>query len=107
MNVAEFLNPDAWLLSDGGPRYLQLRQRISQGVDEGVLKVAVSLPPEREIATLTDLLRATVRKAIQSLVEEGLIVQRRGSGSFDASDAPRDDSDKCLARTCYLYALTR
>ncbi len=27
MNVAEFLNPDAWLLSDGGPRYLQLRQR--------------------------------------------------------------------------------
>ena len=49
----------------------------------------MSLPPEREIATLTDLLRATVRKAIQSLVEEGLIVQRRGSGSFDASDAPR------------------
>ena len=49
----------------------------------------MSLPPEREIATLTDLLRATVRKAIQSLVEEGLIVQRRGSGSFDASDALR------------------
>jgi len=54
-----------------------------------VSKVGVSLPPEREIATLTDLSRATVRKAIQSLVEEGLIVQRRGSGSFDASDAPR------------------
>ena len=45
MNVAEFLNPDAWLLSDGGPRYLQLRQRISQGVDEGVLKVGVSPCP--------------------------------------------------------------
>ena len=68
MNVAEFLNPDAWLLSDRGPRYLQLRQRISQGVDEGVLKVGVSLPTEREVATLTDLSRVTVRKAIQSLV---------------------------------------
>jgi GntR family transcriptional regulator len=54
-----------------------------------VSKVGVSLPPEREIATLTDFSRATVRKAIQSLVEEGLIVQRRGSGSFVASDAPR------------------
>lgn len=65
---SRIINPDAWLLSDGGPRYLQLRQRISQGVDEGVLKVAVSLPPEREVATLTDLSRVTVRKAIQSLV---------------------------------------
>lgn len=96
MNVAEFLDPDAWLLSDGGPRYLQLRQRISQGVNEGMLKVGVSLPPEREIATMTDLSRVTVRKAIQSLVEEGLIVQRQGSGSFVASDAPRIEQSLSL-----------
>ena len=96
MNVAESLNPDAWLLSEGGPRYLQLRQRISQGVDEGVLKVGVSLPPEREVATLTDLSRVTVRKAIQSLVEEGLIVQRQGSGSFVASDAHRIEQSLSL-----------
>ena len=96
MNVAEFLDPDAWLLSDGGPRYLQLRQRISQGVNEGMLNVGVSLPPEREIATMTELSRVTVRKAIQSLVEEGLIVQRQGSGSFVASDAPRIEQSLSL-----------
>jgi GntR family transcriptional regulator len=106
MNVAEFLDPDAWLLSDGGPRYLQLRQRISQGVNEGMLNVGVSLPPEREIATMTELSRVTVRKAIQSLVEEGLIVQRQGSGSFVASDAPRIEQSLSLL-TSFSEDMTR
>jgi GntR family transcriptional regulator len=42
------------------------------------------LPPEREIAALTDLSRVTVRKAMADLAERGLILQRQGSGSFVA-----------------------
>jgi GntR family transcriptional regulator len=82
MTVAEFLQPDRWLLPDGGPRYVQLRQRLTKGVREGVLPPGSSLPPERELAAITELSRVTVRKAIQSLAEDGLIVQRQGSGSF-------------------------
>ncbi|MEM6986453.1 MAG: GntR family transcriptional regulator, partial [Pseudomonadota bacterium] len=37
---------------------------------------------ERELAELTDLSRVTVRKAIQELVQKGLVEQRQGSGSF-------------------------
>lgn len=89
MNIAEFLAPKAWLQDDGGPRYVQLRQRLTDGVEQGILKAGSSLPPEREIASITDLSRVTVRKAIQHLVEEGIVIQKQGSGSFVASTAPR------------------
>ena len=89
MNVSDYLAPEGWLQPDGGPRYVQLRQRLIEGVDQGILKAGASLPPEREIATITEMSRVTVRKAIQALVEEGVIVQRQGSGSFIASSTPQ------------------
>ena len=89
MSIAEFLAPDNWLQPSGGPRYVQLRKRLNEGVDQGLLKAGSSLPPEREIATITDLSRVTVRKAIQSLAEDGIIIQKQGSGSFVALEAPQ------------------
>ncbi|SHJ37996.1 transcriptional regulator, GntR family [Shimia gijangensis] len=89
MNIAEFLSPDRWLKSDGGPRYMQLRKRLTDGVDQGLLKAGSSLPPEREIASITEMSRVTVRKAIQALAKDGIIVQKQGSGSFVASDTPQ------------------
>ena len=82
MSAAEFLRPAGWLGVTGGPRYVQLRQRLEAGIESGVLPPNSSLPPEREIAEITELSRVTVRKAIQELVREGLIEQRQGSGSF-------------------------
>lgn len=82
MKAAEFLRPDDWLGPNGGPRYVQLRQRLEAGIKSGVLPLNSSLPPEREIAEITGLSRVTVRKAIQELVQAGLIEQRQGSGSF-------------------------
>ncbi|MXQ07451.1 UTRA domain-containing protein [Alphaproteobacteria bacterium GH1-50] len=82
MTATEFLRPENWLGDSGGPRYVQLRRRLEQGIETGVLPPNSSLPPERELADITDLSRVTVRKAIQELVREGLIEQRQGSGSF-------------------------
>lgn len=82
MNAADFLRPESWLGEAGGPRYVQLRHRLETGIETGILPPNSSLPPEREIAEITDLSRVTVRKAIQELVREGLIEQRQGSGSF-------------------------
>lgn len=89
MSVADFLSPSAWMLPDAGPRYVQLQKRLSDGVEQGVLKAGSSLPPEREIAAITDLSRVTVRKAMQALAESGIIIQKHGSGSFVASKAPQ------------------
>lgn len=84
MTVAGFLDPALWLAPAGGPLYVQLRKRIEAGIASGLLASDTSLPPEREIAAITELSRVTVRKAIAELVERGLIVKKQGSGSFVA-----------------------
>ncbi|SFL19157.1 GntR family transcriptional regulator [Shimia haliotis] len=82
MEVTDFLQPKEWLGRTSGPRYVQLRHRLEEGISSGVLPPNSSLPPEREIAEITELSRVTVRKAIQELVKQGAIEQRQGSGSF-------------------------
>ncbi|WP_457646732.1 GntR family transcriptional regulator [Profundibacter sp.] len=89
MKMDEFLKPENWLAPASGPRYLQLRRRLDQAIDSGLLQPETPLPSEREIAALTDLSRVTVRKAIQALADDGAVVQRHGSGSFVASRPPR------------------
>lgn len=89
MNIAQFLQPDQWMIATAGPRYVQLRKRIEEGIDSGFLEPNAPLPPEREMATMTELSRVTVRKALHELVDRGVVVQRQGSGSFVTDTAPR------------------
>lgn len=67
-----------------GPLYLQLHRRISDAIAAGVLAPGDSLPAERDLAQMTGLSRVTIRKAVQSLVASGQLVQRRGSGTYVA-----------------------
>ncbi len=46
------------------------------------------LPSEREIATITEMSRVTVRKAMGELVESGAVIQLQGSGSYIADTSP-------------------
>lgn len=89
MKVVDFLNPDHWRTEASGPRYVQLRKRIEEGIETGLLTPDTPLPPEREIAAVTRLSRVTVRKAMQELVDKGAVVQRQGSGSFITDSVPR------------------
>lgn len=84
MTVAAYLHPDPWLNPNAGPLYVQLRRRIEAGIDSGLLTPNTPLPPEREIAALTQMSRVTVRKAISALALAGAIVQKQGSGSYIA-----------------------
>jgi GntR family transcriptional regulator len=93
MSVLDFLDPKDWLTTDGGPRYLQLRNRVSNGIDKGVLAPSTPLPSEREIAHTTEMSRVTVRKAFQTLIADGLIVQKQGSGSFVADKEVKIDQN--------------
>ncbi|MCT8328827.1 GntR family transcriptional regulator [Albidovulum sediminis] len=89
MTITEFLDPERWLSPTGGPLYVQLRKRIEAGVADGILPPDTPLPPERDIAALTELSRVTVRKAIAELADKGMVVQRQGSGSYIAPGRPR------------------
>ncbi len=82
-------SPEAFTDPGKGPLYLQLSRRILEALDRGELRPGDGLPPEREMAAMTDLSRVTVRKAVQELVEAGRLVQRRGSGTFVAPKVER------------------
>ena len=66
------------------PAYLRLRRVLRQQVEDGVLGPGQSLPSERELADRLGLSRVTVRKALAGLVENGVLVQRQGAGTFVA-----------------------
>jgi GntR family transcriptional regulator len=71
--------------NDSQPLYQQLQRALREAIETQVLAPDDALPPEREIATELSVSRITVRKAIEGLVEEGLLVRRQGSGNFVAS----------------------
>ena len=64
------------------PLYQQLQRRVREAIERRVLGPEDALPPERDLAEALAVSRITVRKAIDGLVEEGLLVRRQGSGTF-------------------------
>jgi GntR family transcriptional regulator len=64
------------------PLYQQLQRALRQAIENRVLGPDDALPPERDLAEDFQVSRITVRKAIDGLVSEGLLVRRQGSGTF-------------------------
>jgi len=77
------------IVPTGGPLYLQLKRWIEGAISRGVIKPGDALPSERDLAVRVDVSRVTVRKAVQQLVKDGVLVQRHGSGTFVAPQTPR------------------
>ncbi|WP_405866751.1 MULTISPECIES: GntR family transcriptional regulator [unclassified Streptomyces] len=63
------------------PLYYQLAQQLEGAIEHGVLAPGNLLGNEIDLSTRLGLSRPTVRQAIQSLVDKGLLVRRRGVGT--------------------------
>ncbi|NRR29976.1 GntR family transcriptional regulator [Oxalobacteraceae bacterium] len=70
--------------SDNSPLYLQIARKLSDDVRNGRYHVDQALPSERTLSELLSVSRVTARKAIDQLVDQGLVVRRRGSGNYIA-----------------------
>ena len=86
---AALFGSDPVILPQGGPLYLQLKRWIEAAVARGAIKPGDALPSERDLASKVDVSRVTVRKAVQYLVQDGVLVQRHGSGTFVAPQPSR------------------
>jgi GntR family transcriptional regulator len=69
----------------GGPVYRQLEKYLRDEIRAGRLKPGDQLPSEPELANLHGMARMTARRAIEALLADGLLVRRRGRGTFVAS----------------------
>jgi GntR family transcriptional regulator len=68
------------------PLYHRVYRQISQEIENGALRPGDRLPSERWLCDELDVSRATVRRAIEELMRDGL-VEARGRGSFVTGDA--------------------
>jgi GntR family transcriptional regulator len=66
------------------PLYHQLEQELRARITRGEFKSGEALPTEERICHQYGVSRITVRRALDALIAEGLIVKRRGVGSFVA-----------------------
>ena len=64
------------------PLYVQVKTLVKKAVASGELKDGDVIPGERDVAEMLDVSRVTVRKAFAELVSDGVLVQRRGSGTY-------------------------
>lgn len=71
-------------LQDGSytPLYHRVQRALRFVIEDGRLGDDDALPPERDLAQTLGVSRVTVRNAIRGLVDEGLLVQRQGAGTF-------------------------
>jgi GntR family transcriptional regulator, transcriptional repressor for pyruvate dehydrogenase complex len=78
--------------SDAGAGTLpeQIAARISELIDAGDLAPGARLPSERELARIFGVSRLAVREAEHRLEARGLVVVRRGAGSFVSAVVARD-----------------
>lgn len=79
-NKFEF-HPDG---QDSSPLYAQLARTIAQAIAAGSYLPDEALPSERTLAESLNVSRVTARAAIDQLVEQGLIIRKRGSGNYIA-----------------------
>jgi GntR family transcriptional regulator len=69
---------------DHSPLYLQLASQLEKDIRAGTYRVDQALPSERMLCESLGVSRITARKAIDVLVEQGLVLRRHGSGNFIA-----------------------
>ncbi len=95
------------------PLFAQIVHQVRQAVAVGALKAGEQLPTVRELAAELVLNPNTVAKAYQELERDGVLVTRRGAGTFVAEAncvlAPQERErllagkvDECLTEAVHL-----
>jgi GntR family transcriptional regulator len=71
------------------PLYQQIKALILQSLQSGEWKPSTTIPSETILASRFKVSQGTVRKAIDELAAENLLVRRQGKGTFVATHAER------------------
>lgn len=81
------------------PLYRQIKGLILAGLQAGEWKAGESIPSEVDLAARFGVSQGTVRKAVDELSAENLLVRRQGKGTFVATHAEQQQQYRFLRLT--------
>jgi len=64
------------------PYYLQLKETLTEGIEQGDWEPGELIPSESELGKSFGVSRTVVRQALNEMTYEGLVVRQRGKGTF-------------------------
>ena len=75
----------------GPPLYYQVEESIRKRIENGTFLEGEKIPPEAELEKEFNVSRITVRKAVDNLVQDGLLKKQRGIGTIVTKNLIRDE----------------
>ena len=63
-------------------KYRQITAWLTEEIEKGTLCYGERIPSEKELAEQFGVSRQTVRRALKTLGDEGVVESRRGSGTY-------------------------
>ena len=93
--------------SDAVPLWKQIEENVRRLVASGAMKPGSAMPSVRDLARDLSINPATVAKGYQRLVDAGILVVKRGEGTFVAEkppSVPRGEREKELEGGAMRYA---
>ncbi len=82
MKTEELRRPLPLFRRNGIPLYQQIQQRLLDQIQSGALKPNEPIPSIQKIAARLGVSQMTVRQAVKSLCDLGIIYSRQGKGTF-------------------------
>lgn len=86
------------------PLYIQLKEEILDKIKSEVWEEESQIPTEKSLMETYGLSRATVRKAVSILVNEGYLYKKKGIGTFVARKQPSLGFEPLISLTYSLEA---
>jgi len=81
------------------PLYVQIAESLLDQIESGDLRAGDRLPSERDLSKMLGVNRLTVRRALQVLESQGLLLRRRGDGTYVAEPKIERQAAKLVSFT--------
>ncbi len=93
------------------PAYLRIAQLLRDRITHGIYRPEEFLPPERDLAEELGASRQTIRLAIDTLRQQGLVVPEQGRGTrilrLHPSPLAQEPSDRFHLAALVIYGMSR
>lgn len=81
------------------PMYIKIHNQIKRDIENHVYNVGDRIPAERQLSVKFGVSRMTLRQAIKTLEEEGILERRLGSGTYVASQKVQEKMSGVMSFT--------